>query len=94
MHSAYNAILGRTALNAFQAIVSTYHMMMKFSAGTEIEQVWGDQYLSRRCYVQMVKQGKTMRKSQVEREREKKSINHQEKRISNRSLLRGVPEYK
>ncbi|KAL0427109.1 UNVERIFIED_CONTAM: hypothetical protein Slati_2885700 [Sesamum latifolium] len=28
--SAYNVILGRSTLNAFQAIISTYHMKIKF----------------------------------------------------------------
>ncbi|KAL0329367.1 UNVERIFIED_CONTAM: hypothetical protein Sradi_4923400 [Sesamum radiatum] len=28
--SAYNAILGRPTLNAFQAVISTYHMKIKF----------------------------------------------------------------
>ncbi|CAA0834975.1 Unknown protein, partial [Striga hermonthica] len=30
VESAYNVILGRPALNAFQAVVSTYHMKLKF----------------------------------------------------------------
>ncbi|KAL0455591.1 UNVERIFIED_CONTAM: hypothetical protein Slati_0898300 [Sesamum latifolium] len=30
MPSAYNLILGRPALNTFQAVVSTYHMKLKF----------------------------------------------------------------
>ncbi|KAL0420909.1 UNVERIFIED_CONTAM: hypothetical protein Slati_3113800 [Sesamum latifolium] len=28
--SAYNIILGRPTLNAFQAVISTYHMKIKF----------------------------------------------------------------
>ncbi|CAA0811971.1 Unknown protein, partial [Striga hermonthica] len=33
VESAYNVILGRPALNAFQAVVSTYHMKLKFPVG-------------------------------------------------------------
>ncbi|KAL0401892.1 UNVERIFIED_CONTAM: hypothetical protein Slati_4219100 [Sesamum latifolium] len=35
MPSAYNLILGRPALNNFQAVVSTYHMKLKFPVGAE-----------------------------------------------------------
>ncbi|CAA0823048.1 Unknown protein, partial [Striga hermonthica] len=31
VEAVYNVILGRPALNAFQAVVSTYHMKLKFS---------------------------------------------------------------
>ncbi|KAL2230952.1 UNVERIFIED_CONTAM: hypothetical protein Sindi_1689600, partial [Sesamum indicum] len=37
--SAYNMILGRPALNVFQAIVSTYHMKLKFPAGSGVGEV-------------------------------------------------------
>ncbi|KAL0402118.1 UNVERIFIED_CONTAM: hypothetical protein Slati_4241700 [Sesamum latifolium] len=35
--SAYNVILGRPTLNTFQAVVSTYHMKIKFSTPGEWE---------------------------------------------------------
>ncbi|KAK3013274.1 hypothetical protein RJ639_009595 [Escallonia herrerae] len=41
--SAYNAILGRPALNQLQAVVSTYHLKMKFSTEHGIGKVKGDQ---------------------------------------------------
>ncbi|KAK3023513.1 hypothetical protein RJ639_044779 [Escallonia herrerae] len=41
--SAYNAILGRTTLNQLRAVVSTYHMKMKFSTEHGIGEVKGDQ---------------------------------------------------
>ncbi|KAK3012907.1 hypothetical protein RJ639_008410 [Escallonia herrerae] len=37
--SAYNAILGRTALNQSRALVSTYHVKMKFPTKHEIREV-------------------------------------------------------
>ncbi|KAL0401869.1 UNVERIFIED_CONTAM: hypothetical protein Slati_4216800 [Sesamum latifolium] len=44
MPSAYNLILGRPTLNAFQAVISTYQ-----------GEVQGDQYTARRCYVEAIK---------------------------------------
>ncbi|KAL0461402.1 UNVERIFIED_CONTAM: hypothetical protein Slati_0027800 [Sesamum latifolium] len=40
MPSTYN-IQGRPALNAFQVVVSTYHMKLKFPAGARVEEVMG-----------------------------------------------------
>lgn len=37
--SAYNVIHGRPALNAFQAVVSTYRMKMEFPVGRSVGQV-------------------------------------------------------
>ncbi|KAK3023914.1 hypothetical protein RJ639_043457 [Escallonia herrerae] len=49
--SAYNAILRRPALNRLQAIVSTYHLKMKFPTEHGIGEVKGDQTTARQCYV-------------------------------------------
>ncbi|CAA0830214.1 Unknown protein, partial [Striga hermonthica] len=50
VESAYNVILGRPTLNAFQAVVSTYHMKLKFPVGDRVGEARGDQKLSRACY--------------------------------------------
>ncbi|KAK3000526.1 hypothetical protein RJ639_021865 [Escallonia herrerae] len=49
--SAYNAILGRTALNQLRAVVSTYHMKMKFPMENGVGEVKGDQAVARQCYM-------------------------------------------
>ncbi|KAK3033199.1 hypothetical protein RJ639_036991 [Escallonia herrerae] len=49
--SAYNSILGRPALNQLQAVVSTYHLKMKFPTEHGIGEVKGDQTTARQCYV-------------------------------------------
>ena len=48
--TSYNAILGRTEMNAFQAVASTYQLKIKFTAknGMEIEKV--DHKEAQSCY--------------------------------------------
>ncbi|KAK3038964.1 hypothetical protein RJ639_027449 [Escallonia herrerae] len=48
--SAYNAILGRT-LNQLRAVVSTYHMKMKFPTEHGVGEVKGDQRVARQSYM-------------------------------------------
>jgi hypothetical protein len=47
---AYNAIMGRPALNKLRAATSTYHLMMKFPTEEGVEEVRGDQLAARKCY--------------------------------------------
>ncbi|KAK3009129.1 hypothetical protein RJ639_013704 [Escallonia herrerae] len=49
--SAYNAILGQTTLNQLRAVVSTYHMKMKFPTENGVGEVKGDQAVARQCYM-------------------------------------------
>ncbi|KAK2997424.1 hypothetical protein RJ639_025059 [Escallonia herrerae] len=49
--SAYNAILGRTSLNQLRAVVSTYHMKMKFPTENGVGEVKGDQVVAWQCYM-------------------------------------------
>ena len=48
--SAYNAILGRLGLNTLRAVVSTYHLKLKFFTSQGVGEVRGDQALARHCY--------------------------------------------
>ncbi|KAL0285976.1 UNVERIFIED_CONTAM: hypothetical protein Sradi_7159300 [Sesamum radiatum] len=53
--SAYNVILGRPTLNAFQAVISIYHMKIKFPTLGGVGKVQGDHLQSRKCYVEAVR---------------------------------------
>ncbi|KAL2235165.1 UNVERIFIED_CONTAM: Retrovirus-related Pol polyprotein from transposon opus [Sesamum indicum] len=59
---AYNVILGRPGLNTFRAIVSTYHLRMKFPTHVGVGEVACDQLEARRCYNLSVKKEVTDRK--------------------------------
>ncbi|XP_072078181.1 uncharacterized protein [Arachis hypogaea] len=48
--SAYNALIGRTALNWLGVVVSTPHLCMKFSTPEGITTIRGDQKLARKSY--------------------------------------------
>ncbi|XP_075640468.1 uncharacterized protein LOC142612234 [Castanea sativa] len=52
--SAYNAILGRTTLNAWKAITSTYHLMIKFPTEYGVGKLHGNQVAVRECYMAMM----------------------------------------
>ncbi|KAL0453041.1 UNVERIFIED_CONTAM: hypothetical protein Slati_1282200 [Sesamum latifolium] len=54
---AYNVILRRPTFNAFQAVVSTYHMKIKFPTPGGVGEVQGDPLQSRKCYVEAVRTG-------------------------------------
>ncbi|KAK3030066.1 hypothetical protein RJ639_038477 [Escallonia herrerae] len=49
--SAYNGILGRPSLYRLQAVVSTYHLKMKFPTEYRVGEVKGDQTTARQCYM-------------------------------------------
>ncbi|KAL2251241.1 UNVERIFIED_CONTAM: Retrovirus-related Pol polyprotein from transposon [Sesamum indicum] len=68
---AYNVVLGRPGLNKFRAVVSTFHLKMKFPTPQGIGEVKCDQLTARQCYNLAVKQGeskKEKRKEETNRE--------------------------
>ncbi|KAL0446277.1 UNVERIFIED_CONTAM: hypothetical protein Slati_1755600 [Sesamum latifolium] len=56
--SVYNVILGRPTLNAFRAIISTYHMKIKFPMVGGVGETQADVLQARKCYVEAIKRGK------------------------------------
>ncbi|XP_058070884.1 probable LRR receptor-like serine/threonine-protein kinase At1g56130 [Magnolia sinica] len=50
LSSVYNTILGRQSLNALRAVVSTFHLAMKFPTDQGVRLVKGDQHDARQCY--------------------------------------------
>ncbi|KAL0367640.1 UNVERIFIED_CONTAM: Transposon Ty3-G Gag-Pol polyprotein [Sesamum radiatum] len=54
---AYNVILGRPTFNAFQAVISMYHMKIKFPTPGGVGEVQGDPLQSRKCYAETVRKG-------------------------------------
>ncbi|XP_035542090.1 uncharacterized protein LOC118344798 [Juglans regia] len=55
--SSYNIILGHSTLNNLRAIISTYHLKIKFPTEAGVRGVRGEQSLARECYVQELKVG-------------------------------------
>ncbi|RDY12071.1 hypothetical protein CR513_03183, partial [Mucuna pruriens] len=56
-NASYNIIIGRPALNRLGAVVSTYHLCMKFPVGRKVASIWADSKLARRCYEDSLKIG-------------------------------------
>ncbi|RDX74304.1 hypothetical protein CR513_45969, partial [Mucuna pruriens] len=51
----YNIIMGQPTLNKLKAIVSTYHLYMKYPIGEGVGSVWADSHVARRCYEDSLK---------------------------------------
>ncbi|KAK6159914.1 hypothetical protein DH2020_003295 [Rehmannia glutinosa] len=95
-YSTYNVIIGRHALNSFQAIVSTFHMKLKFVVGDGIGEVVGNAQVARKCYVEAVKKGeqKKSKRKVVEIDKETKPIKIGKKEKKKIGLLSVEPEEK
>ncbi|RDX78144.1 hypothetical protein CR513_41620, partial [Mucuna pruriens] len=55
--ASYNIIMGRPALNRLKAIVSTYHLCMKYPTTEGVGAVWADSSMAKRCYQDSLKVG-------------------------------------
>ncbi|XP_011075973.1 uncharacterized protein LOC105160340 [Sesamum indicum] len=66
-HFAYNVILGRPGINSFRAIVSTFHLKMKFPTPFGVGEVSCDQREAKRCYNLSLKKGETNKRRRVEK---------------------------
>ena len=53
---AYNILLGRPSLTSIRAILSSYHMVIKFPIANGVGMVQGDQRVARECYSASMKQ--------------------------------------
>ena len=52
--STYNAILGQPTLNSWKAVISTYHLMIKFPTNYGVGELRGNQVAARECYMAMM----------------------------------------
>ncbi|KAL2252543.1 UNVERIFIED_CONTAM: hypothetical protein Sindi_0049000, partial [Sesamum indicum] len=87
---AYNVVLGRPGLNKFRAVVSTYHLKMKFPTKYGIWEVRYDQKAARKCYNLAIKQVDAMKK---EKRKEEQGQSEEVKR-GKMERLEPVEEYK
>ncbi|XP_011069645.1 uncharacterized protein LOC105155468 [Sesamum indicum] len=62
----YNVVLGRPRLNKFRAVVSTFHLKMKFPTPQGIGEVTCNQRTARQCYNLAVKQGESKKEKRKE----------------------------
>ena len=66
---AYNAILGRPTLNAWKAVTSTYHLMIKFPIDYGVGELRGDKIATRECYIAMLEMDDHLQTMNIEEQR-------------------------
>ena len=52
--STYNAILGGPTLNSWKAVISTYHLMIKFLTNYAVGELSGNQVAASKSYIDMM----------------------------------------
>ena len=67
--SAYNTILGRPTLNLWKAVISTYHLMIKFPTDYEVGELRGNQVATYKCYVAMMEMDDHLQAMTIEEHR-------------------------
>ncbi|XP_075675219.1 uncharacterized protein LOC142644517 [Castanea sativa] len=67
--SAYNDILGHPTLNAWKAVTSTYHLMVKFPTEYGVGELRGNQVVARECYIAMMEMDDHLQAMIIEEQR-------------------------
>ena len=67
--SSYNAIIGRPTLNSWKAVISTYHLSVKFPTEHGVGQVQGNQLAARECYLAMLAMDEQVQTMNIEEKR-------------------------
>ncbi|XP_075640266.1 uncharacterized protein LOC142612018 [Castanea sativa] len=67
--SAYNAMIGRSTLNSWKAVTSTYHLMVKFPTDYGVGELRGDQVAAHECYVAMMEMDDYLQAMNIEERR-------------------------
>ena len=67
--SSYNAIIGRSTLNNWKAMTSTYHLSVKFPIEYGVGLVQGDQLAARECYLAMLAMDEHVQTMNIEKRR-------------------------
>ena len=67
--SAYNAILGRPTLNTWKAVISTYHLMIKFPIDYGVNELRGNQIAARECCTAMLEMDDHLQTMNIEEQR-------------------------
>ncbi|KAL0383076.1 UNVERIFIED_CONTAM: hypothetical protein Scaly_0594900 [Sesamum calycinum] len=93
-HFAYNVILGRPGLNQFQAVVTTFHLKMKFSIAHGAGKVKCDPKEARRCYNLSIKKGAEKRSDAQEQHATKIQEAEECKKMKVMERIEPVEEHK
>ncbi|XP_075640671.1 uncharacterized protein LOC142612469 [Castanea sativa] len=67
--SAYNAILGRPTLNAWKAVTSTYHLMVKFPTESKVGELHENQVAAQECYIAVMEMDDHLQAMSIEEQR-------------------------
>ncbi|XP_075483585.1 uncharacterized protein LOC142523737 [Primulina tabacum] len=86
--SSYNIILGRPTMNELRAVASVYHLKIKFSVGSQVGEVRGDQPSSRKCYVETVR----VEQKKARREQKRASGSKEGERVVEKGEVQFVTE--